>query len=161
MSIRRLLFQCASIIKFKLSMLVKYKADLITIISLKINLFSPWYSWKIVELALNNNHSLTHWKNVQPFVKRWPGHRNGIYLNIYLTFCLTSAVLFLKGLVNSCPFALKDLNFSSIFLWKKCNLCFTLWIDLISLVDRKKKILLHIWILGFNRKHYITENDIR
>ena len=29
------------------------------IISLKINLFSPWYSWKIVELALNNNHSLT------------------------------------------------------------------------------------------------------
>jgi hypothetical protein len=28
------------------------------IISLKINLFSPWYSWKIAELALNNNHSL-------------------------------------------------------------------------------------------------------
>jgi hypothetical protein len=33
--------------------------DLI-IISLKINLFSPWYSWKIAELALNNNHSRTH-----------------------------------------------------------------------------------------------------
>jgi len=31
--------------------LVKYKADLI-IISLKIKLFSPWYSWQIVELAL-------------------------------------------------------------------------------------------------------------
>jgi hypothetical protein len=28
------------------------------IFSLKINLFSPWYSWKIAELALNNNHSL-------------------------------------------------------------------------------------------------------
>jgi hypothetical protein len=27
---------------------------------LKINLFSPWYSWKIAELALNNNHSLTY-----------------------------------------------------------------------------------------------------
>ena len=27
------------------------------IISLKINLFSPWYSWKVAELALNNNHS--------------------------------------------------------------------------------------------------------
>jgi hypothetical protein len=26
---------------------------------LKINLISPWYSWKIAELALNNNHSLT------------------------------------------------------------------------------------------------------
>ena len=24
-----------------------------------VNLFSPWYSWKIAELALNNNHSLT------------------------------------------------------------------------------------------------------
>jgi hypothetical protein len=35
----------------------KYKVDLI-IISLKINLFSPWYSWKIAELVLNNNHSL-------------------------------------------------------------------------------------------------------
>jgi hypothetical protein len=33
-------------------MLVLHKADL-TIISLTINLFSPWYSWKIAELVLN------------------------------------------------------------------------------------------------------------
>ena len=46
-------------IKIQLSMLVLYKADLI-IISLKINLFLPWLSWKIAELAFNNNHSLTH-----------------------------------------------------------------------------------------------------
>ena len=39
--------------------LVLYKADFTTI-SLKINLFSPWYSWNIAELVLNNNHSLTH-----------------------------------------------------------------------------------------------------
>ena len=39
-------------------MLVLHKADLV-VISLKINLFSPWYSWKIAELTLNNNHSLT------------------------------------------------------------------------------------------------------
>jgi hypothetical protein len=44
--------------KIQLSVLVWYKADLI-IIPLKINLFSPWYSWKIAELVLNNNHSLT------------------------------------------------------------------------------------------------------
>jgi hypothetical protein len=31
-----------------------------TIISLKANLFSPWYSCKITELVLNNNQSLTH-----------------------------------------------------------------------------------------------------
>jgi hypothetical protein len=34
--------------------------DLI-IISLKIYLFSKWYSWKIAELALRNNHSLTYY----------------------------------------------------------------------------------------------------
>jgi hypothetical protein len=39
-------------------MLFQYKADLI-IISLKIILFSPWYSWTIADLELNNNHSLT------------------------------------------------------------------------------------------------------
>jgi hypothetical protein len=35
------------------------KTDLI-LISLKINLFSSWYNWKIAELTINNNHSLTH-----------------------------------------------------------------------------------------------------
>jgi hypothetical protein len=57
MSTRGLLFQWVSTIKIQLNVLVQYKMDLI-IISLKINLFSPWYSWKISELALNNNHSL-------------------------------------------------------------------------------------------------------
>ena len=57
-AICRLLFQWASTVKSQLSMLIWYKADLI-IISLKINLFFSWYSWKIAELALNNNHSLT------------------------------------------------------------------------------------------------------
>ena len=55
MSICRLLFQWASTITIQLSVLVLYKADII-IISLTINLFSPWYSWQIAELALNNNH---------------------------------------------------------------------------------------------------------
>ena len=30
---------------------------------IECNLFSPWYSWKIAHLALNNNHSLTIWRN--------------------------------------------------------------------------------------------------
>ena len=58
MSICDLLFQWASTIKIQLSVLVYYKADLI-IILLKINLFLPWYSWKITELVFNNYHSLT------------------------------------------------------------------------------------------------------
>jgi hypothetical protein len=65
MSIRGLLFKWASTIKIKLSMLVKYNADLI-IISLKINLFSPWYRWKIAELVLNNNHH--YYSSSQKFV---------------------------------------------------------------------------------------------
>ena len=44
-------------IKIQLSVLVYYKADLV-IISLKINLFSSWYSRKIAELPLNNNPKL-------------------------------------------------------------------------------------------------------
>jgi hypothetical protein len=59
MSTHGLLFQWASTIKIQLSMLVWYKADLI-IISLKINLFSPWFIGKFAELALNSNQSLTH-----------------------------------------------------------------------------------------------------
>jgi hypothetical protein len=54
MSTHGLLFQWASTIKIQLSVLVCNKEVLI-IISLKINLFSSWYSWKIA--ALNNNHS--------------------------------------------------------------------------------------------------------
>jgi hypothetical protein len=56
MSIRGLLFQWASAIKIKRSVLVLCKAD---IISFKNNLFYPWYSWAIAEWALHNNQSLT------------------------------------------------------------------------------------------------------
>ena len=52
MSIRGLLLQWASTNIIQLSVLVYYKADRI-IISLKINLFSPSYSWKIGELVLH------------------------------------------------------------------------------------------------------------
>jgi hypothetical protein len=38
-----------------------YRIQNLIILSSKINLFSPWYSLKIAELALNNNHSLTHY----------------------------------------------------------------------------------------------------
>jgi hypothetical protein len=62
MSIWFLLLQWASTIKVQLRLLVQYKENLV-IISLKINLFSPWYSWKIAGLALKNNHSLTFQKH--------------------------------------------------------------------------------------------------
>ena len=57
MSIRSLLFQWTSTKKIQLSMM-----DFV-IISLKVNLFSPWYkkcSWKNADLTLSNNYALTH-----------------------------------------------------------------------------------------------------
>ena len=39
------------------------------IILLNINLFLPWYIWKIAELALNNNHSLTQTKDDE--IENW------------------------------------------------------------------------------------------
>jgi hypothetical protein len=78
MSISGLLFQWATTIKIQLSVLVytQYKADFI-IISLKINLISPWYSWKIAEIVLNNNHPL-------PFIKLTSVIMNLIWLKRHI-----------------------------------------------------------------------------
>jgi hypothetical protein len=65
---------------------------ILIVISLKINLFSPWYSWKIAELALNNNHSLTHSLNpachsvTQPHTKSHM-KRSYIYINYTGNLC--------------------------------------------------------------------------
>ena len=61
MSTRGLLFEWASTIKIQLCVLVMYRVDII-IISLKIKLFLPWYSWTIAELSFSNDHSLTIYK---------------------------------------------------------------------------------------------------
>jgi hypothetical protein len=71
MSTHRLLFQWASTIKFQLNLIT---------ISLKINLFSPWYSWKIAELVLNKNHSLTH-KKTHHFPGLVQANRNNRFCN--------------------------------------------------------------------------------
>ena len=73
MSIRGLLFQWTSTRKIQLSLLVWQKSDIINI-SLKINLFSPWYSWKNAELALNNNHPLTKLDTFCFYFFSPPGH---------------------------------------------------------------------------------------
>ena len=65
MSTRELLFLWASTIKIQLRCWSSTKLDLI-IISLNINLF-----WKIAELALNNNHSLTLMAAVVDFQCIW------------------------------------------------------------------------------------------
>jgi hypothetical protein len=59
--------------KIQLSLLVWQKADIINI-SLKINLFSPWYSWKSAELALNSNHPLTKLDTFCIYFFSPPGH---------------------------------------------------------------------------------------
>jgi hypothetical protein len=37
-------------------------------VSVKINLFSPWYSRKISKLKLNNNRSLAHYKYIYIYI---------------------------------------------------------------------------------------------
>jgi hypothetical protein len=56
MSIRGPLFQWGNNMKIQLSVLVWYKANII-IISLKIKLLSPWYSWEIAEYELKSKHA--------------------------------------------------------------------------------------------------------
>jgi hypothetical protein len=87
MSARRLLFQWASTIKIKLGMLVWYKADFI-IISLIINLFSPWYSWKIAELALKTTITYS-FNNTEFQVSR---HMTGNSCHVKL-FCMVQAAI--------------------------------------------------------------------
>ena len=57
-STRGLLFQWASIIKNTTKRVGLVQSGPYHYF-IEINLFSPWYSWTIVELALSNNHSLT------------------------------------------------------------------------------------------------------
>jgi hypothetical protein len=57
MSNRGLLFQWASTIANKLSVLVLYKANII-VISLNYNLCLRWFSRKLLILAMKNNHPL-------------------------------------------------------------------------------------------------------
>ena len=58
MFIRGLLFQWASTIKNPTKRVDLVQSGLHHHL-IKIILFLPWYSWKIAELALNNNYSLT------------------------------------------------------------------------------------------------------
>ena len=53
------LLQWASTINKKSACWSRTKPTIIIIISLRFNLFSPWYNWKMTRLVLNNNHSLT------------------------------------------------------------------------------------------------------
>ena len=81
MSTCGLLFQWSCTIKIQLSVF-ESSAKLIFIVSLKCNLFSPWYRWKIVHLDLNNNHSHTLTKNNIYHVKKILGFFSFCQLNL-------------------------------------------------------------------------------
>jgi hypothetical protein len=58
---------------------------------IEINLFSPWYSWKIVELALSNNHSLP--SSIWTFASvPFPYFSNIHYVRCLLHFVLACAI---------------------------------------------------------------------
>jgi hypothetical protein len=58
-----------------------------------INLFSPWYSWKIAELALNNNHSLTQFIFKKTLLRE---RKKGL---VFLAFITWKICLFLNSVI--------------------------------------------------------------
>ena len=95
--------------------------DLI-IISLKINLFSPWYSWKIAELALNNNHSLTSiWRLPTFFIQdnSIPSHNIHLYISSrsnYKKLVTISMMVWYLDLMQSLPITTKDVHFNQAYV---------------------------------------------
>jgi hypothetical protein len=68
-----LYLSCSSTIKIQLRVFVYVKADII-LISLKRNLFSPWYNWNIANLAMNKKkptHSIPQtWYVITSWVRQ-------------------------------------------------------------------------------------------
>jgi hypothetical protein len=84
-------------IKIQLGVLGYYNVDLI-IISFKINLFSSWYSWKIAELALNNNQSLTQkWLLSSDFISGFKDFISFIVLQLDHLFIFYLLIMDLDG----------------------------------------------------------------
>jgi hypothetical protein len=78
----------------------------------KINLFSPWYSWNIAELAFNNNHSLIHLCN------------SVLTVRVYLYFCLITEMLhtvylliLFCGCVAGCKFFITEFTENYLSVW--------------------------------------------
>ena len=95
-SIHELLFQWASIIKNTTKRVGLVQSGPYHHF-IEINLFSPWYSWTIVELALSNNHSLTQsiWTFLSfPFGFPFPSFsiRNTHYVRCLLYLFLAGAI---------------------------------------------------------------------
>ena len=97
-STSRLLFPWASSIKIQLSMSVWYKAAII-IISSKCNLFSPWYSWTIGHLTINNNRALSLCLDC-----RIKTSNHNIFFFIKQNVCIQTVHCFLKKhfFLNTC-----------------------------------------------------------
>ena len=104
------------------------------IISLKINLFSPWYSWKIAGLALKNNYSLTPGKTFTI----WVTHGCLIRKRNCLLFTNTwvhTPIFFLMGFVL----------FIFFVLWQLLLLSLDFPFSIVASVSDKVFIVLVVW----------------
>ena len=67
-------------------MLIYYKAHIIIII------ITPWYSWNIVQLALNNNCSLGNWNQIIMQYRKIPVHEKYMRRKRNTDVCLINVV---------------------------------------------------------------------
>ena len=83
------------------------------------NLFLPWYSWKIAELALRNNHSHSlkfgsiyclKWKDKAIFISQW---QICSHIHCFVTISLKRNKIKLKNCVILCLPKKKILQFAS------------------------------------------------
>jgi hypothetical protein len=118
----------------------------VNIISLKINLFTSWYSWNIAELALNNNHSLT--------LSCPPLYCYCLLLLLCINqvpevlYCFQWVTVYKKNLSSQCNFTAHGLlnNDSS---WKSL---FTKNEGISKFYDSQRQLI--AWIVFIYRKYY-------
>ena len=80
---------------------------------IEFNIFSPWYSWKIVYLALSNNQSLNSWR-------KWSCKSNVLdYWNITLLIILLYSKDSVSVNIRSRLFIWIECRFGLSFLWWK------------------------------------------
>ena len=138
--------------------------DLI-IISLKINLFSSWYNWKIAELVLNNNHSLNLF-----FLQKAPkGMNKFLHLNLWQSinhfqmlitglvihpgtnhqFTIVDIYLQLYKLINLCLKFKKNLIITFFFCWSHPP-SWDVWLFMLCCMFINHIIYIYIYRMIFN-----------
>jgi hypothetical protein len=91
---------------------------------MRLNLFSPWYFWKIAELALSNNHSLTHSFNESPLTTPISLHILSVFFRFSLWTIWQRSEFFLS---------LKSSESPEMFIWRYVTMSCKVFLSILDL----------------------------